>query len=89
MADNTPDQMSDADLLRAVWRANLINIWKALQSGDAKASHLDVARKFLADNGIRKDTLERQTLAESLRGVMDDLPFKDDLPFPEGGAEGA
>lgn len=53
------EDASDVDLLRKLWRLTLSTLIAELESGEAKASGLAVAKSFLESNGVTRETLDR------------------------------
>lgn len=70
---------TDADLLRKLWRLNLKALIAELEGGESKAATLNVARQFLADQGVNRQTLDSLdgTRGSSLAALRD-LPRFDD-----------
>lgn len=68
--------LSDADALRRLWRLTLEGSIKNLEGGDANAAGLNVARQFLADQGVDHRSL--QHLDQGFRFDPRDLPTFDD-----------
>lgn len=68
--------------LRALWLLQAQGLLAMLQSGQPlKAAERAVVNRFLADNGVSRDTLERQgatAAMHSLAATLTDLPS-----FPE------
>ena len=50
------------------------NLLEKVQSGEAKASDLNVARQFLKDNGVEGLPVENS----SLKSLVDELPFTEE-----------
>lgn len=73
---------TDADLLRQLWRLTLKTLIAELQSGEAKASGLAVARSFLESNNVSLqsiNTLEgRGGAAAALGPLLKNLPSFND-----------
>lgn len=66
------------DLLRDLHNAVLKTLLERIQNGEeVKAADLEVARKFLADNGVNADA-DRSPALTALKGtVLANLPFTD------------
>jgi hypothetical protein len=64
------------DLLRDLHDALLKNLLARIKSGEeVKAADLEVARKFLADNGVNADAERNHGLKTLNTGVLANLPF--------------
>lgn len=80
--DTPPPEPTDVDLLRKLWRLTLKTLIAELESGEAKASGLAVAKAFLESNGVTRETLDKLdgkggTLA-ALGPMLKNLPSFDD-----------
>jgi len=64
---------SREELLEALWDAQLRAVLKAVESGDASAATLGVARQFLQDSNITLDTLNNLSWRRSPLGQHVDL----------------
>lgn len=73
---------SDVDLLRKLWRLTLKTLIAELESGEAKASGLAVAKSFLESNGVTRETLDKldgkANTAAALAPMLARLPSFDD-----------
>lgn len=73
---------SDVDLLRSLWRLTLKTLIQELESGEAKASAMNVARAFLESNGVNRETLDRLdgkgSAVAALGPLLKNLPSFDD-----------
>jgi hypothetical protein len=80
-ASETPDP-TDVDLLRKLWRLTLKTLIAELESGEAKASGLAVAKSFLESNGVTRETLDKldgkANTAAALAPMLARLPSFDD-----------
>jgi hypothetical protein len=71
--------MSMDDLLRELHEESIRLLLKRIRSGeDVKAADLEVARKFLADNGVNADIDRNPGLQKLKSSVLDKLPFTDE-----------
>lgn len=75
-------EASDVDLLRKLWRLTLKTLIAELESGEAKASGLAVAKAFLESNGVTRDTLDKLdgkgSALEALGPLLKNLPSFND-----------
>lgn len=71
--------MSDTDdLLRELHEVTLRNLLSRIKNGEeVKAADLEVARKFLADNGVNADVKNSAPLKQLRSSVLDNLPFSE------------
>lgn len=70
--------LSDADLLRKLWRLNLAKIVEALESGEVNAAGLNVARQFLMDQGVNRQTLDTLDSGRATLTTLRNLPNFDE-----------
>ncbi|MDO9453756.1 MAG: hypothetical protein Q7J29_12960 [Stagnimonas sp.] len=70
--------LSDADLLRKLWRLNLAKIVEALESGEVNAAGLNVARQFLMDQGVNRQTLDTLDSGRATLATLRNLPNFDE-----------
>ena len=66
--------MKREDIFDKLHDAVAITLLEKIQSGEANASDLNVARQFLRDNGIAGIPQENSPL----KNLMDELPFTED-----------
>lgn len=66
---------ADKNMLEALHEAVASDLLTKIKSGEAKASDLAVAVKFLKDNGIEAIPANNNPLA----GILAALPFADDV----------
>lgn len=70
--------MSADDLLKRLHEKLLQKLLDRLDAGeDVKPADLEVARKFLADNGIDADAMRNPGMGQLTKSVVDNLPFTD------------
>lgn len=55
----SPAENEDAALLRQLWRLTVRELIRQLESGEAKASALAVARSFLESNSVSLESLDK------------------------------
>jgi hypothetical protein len=86
----TKDRTDREALLRRIWEAQAEALAKILETTPPEklqAATLNVARQFLADNGVRKDALDTpERLREALGGRP--LPFRNGRRAEEDEEEG-
>jgi hypothetical protein len=70
--------MSDRDLLERLHDAVTADLLAKVNSGEATASELSVAVKFLKDNGA---TLDVVTAESPMAALLDKLPFDQEAPY--------
>lgn len=71
--------MSMDAMLRRLHEAAIRSLLARIESGeDVKAADLEVARKFLADNGVNADADRNPALGRLKKTVLDNLPFTDE-----------
>ena len=66
--------MKREDIFDKLHDAVAVTLLEKIQSGEANASDLNVARQFLRDNGIAGIPQENSPL----KNLMDELPFTED-----------
>lgn len=81
--DEPTSEATEAQLLRKLWRLNLTKLIESLESGEVTASGLNVARQFLSDQGVTRQTLEQLDAKGGTLGALAslvNLPSFDDEP---------
>lgn len=70
--------MKERDLLETLHDAVTLDLLAKVQSGEATASELSVAVKFLKDNGA---TLDVVTSESPMAALLDQLPFEQEASY--------